>query len=115
MEEALMSCQSVMYMYSAVSWLFDKSEEININSNSGNRIFGNDNKFQENDFITARTKNGKYMGDVFESFQGPKKNIVAADKSFRSCDLTIQAILLVSLQCRYLQKEKIKAFQLKNS
>ena len=51
-------------IYSPVSWLCDKSEEININLSSGNKIFGNDNKFKRNDFIIAETKNGKYKGDV---------------------------------------------------
>ena len=40
-------------MYSPVSWLCDKSEEININPSSGNIIFGNDGQFEGNDFITA--------------------------------------------------------------
>lgn len=46
--------------YSSVFWLCDKSEKSSIDSSSRIIICGNDNKFQGNDFITAKTKNGKY-------------------------------------------------------
>ena len=57
----------------------------------------------------------KKVKNVFESFQEPKNNRIATDKTFWSFDLTIQAILSSRLKCRYLQQEQIKALQLKNS
>lgn len=60
-------------MYSPVSGRYHKSEEINISYSAGNRIFGNDNHFQGNDFIRTKTKNGKKWGNVFGLFGNPPK------------------------------------------
>ena len=44
------------YIYSLVSWLCDKSDEINVNFSSENKTIENDNKFQGNDFTLLNKK-----------------------------------------------------------
>ena len=59
MEEALMRCQSMIHILQFFDFVINLKKS-SIDSSSRNIICGNDNKFQGNDFITAKTKNGKY-------------------------------------------------------
>ena len=59
-------------IYSAVSWHCDKSEEINIKYSSGNRIFGNDNKFQRNDLSMPKLKI-ENIEEMYLSLSGAQK------------------------------------------
>ena len=59
-------------IYSAVSWHCDKSEEINIKYSSGNRIFGNDNKFQRNDLSLPKLKI-ENIEEMYLSLSGAQK------------------------------------------
>lgn len=59
------------------SWLCDKPEEININSCSENRIFGNDNHFQSRLYHFHKKKyKGKYTGDMLNSIEESQNNSI---------------------------------------
>ena len=109
-EGALMSCQSVIYI---LQFLCDNSEEIDINSSSGNGIFGNDNKSQGNDLITflleEKTENIREI--CLSLFRNPKTKVLLLTKVLGHLTSTTQAII----PARHLQQEQIKTFQLKNS
>ena len=109
-EAALMSCQSVIYI---LQFLCDNSEEIDINSTSGNGIFGNDNKSQGNDLITflleQKTENIREI--CLSLFRNPKTKVLLLTKVLGNLTSSTQAII----PARHLQQKQIKTFQLKNS